>query len=230
MAATHFKGPLYVDGVNLATSQTIATLNATTINTTTSNQTTNNVGASGTAGTIQLFPTTASKGKTTVTMSDNTGNTTTAINVAAQAGAVTYTVPDAGASASFVMTEGAQTVNGAKTFGANPVLATGIRLDLASTTATLSSNAATITEYACTVTTESLNTAGGASQELVITKTGVTSEDFAMLQYAGGTNTTRNFTLSAVCTTDTVTVTVYNNTAATALNGTIIFKLIVHKA
>ncbi len=76
-----------------------------------------NIGASGTAGTLNIFPTTASKGKASFTVSDASGNTTTNINVAAQTGARTYTVPDAGASASLVMTEGAQTINGVKTFG-----------------------------------------------------------------------------------------------------------------
>lgn len=99
------------------TTVTATTVNATTVNATTATATTVNAGASGTAGTFQVFPTTASKGKATITVSDASGNTTTAINVAAQTGARTYTVPDAGASASFAMTEGAQTINGAKTFG-----------------------------------------------------------------------------------------------------------------
>src|SRR6185295_16447582 len=60
-------------------------------------------GASGTAGTVDVFPTTAASGKTEFTAADNAGNTTTTITTAAQAGAVTYTVPDFGASASFVL-------------------------------------------------------------------------------------------------------------------------------
>lgn len=66
-------------------------------------------GASGTAGTVDIFPTTASKGKTEFTSADNSTNTTTTIAVAAQAGAVTYTVPDGGASASFVLSSGTST-------------------------------------------------------------------------------------------------------------------------
>lgn len=72
-------------------------------------------GSSGVAGTVDIYPATALKGKTTITASDNSGNTTTNIVTAAQTGARTYTVPDAGASASFVMTGGTQTVGGAKT-------------------------------------------------------------------------------------------------------------------
>ncbi len=47
---------------------------------------------------------------------------TASIAVASQAANRTYTLPDAGANANFVMTEGAQTVNGAKTFGSAPTV------------------------------------------------------------------------------------------------------------
>jgi hypothetical protein len=47
---------------------------------------------------------------------DSAGNTTTTITNASQAAARTYTVPDAGASASFVMSAGASTLAGARTF------------------------------------------------------------------------------------------------------------------
>lgn len=73
-------------------------------------------GASGTAGTVDVFPATASTGKIQIAAADNAGNTTTTITNASQAGARTYTIPDAGASASFAMTEGAQTLNGVQTY------------------------------------------------------------------------------------------------------------------
>lgn len=64
-------------------------------------------GASGTAGSVDLFPTTAAKGKTSFTSSDNTTNTTTSVVVAAQAAARTLTIPDPGATtASFLLTTG----------------------------------------------------------------------------------------------------------------------------
>lgn len=75
-------------------------------------------GASGTAGTVDIFPGTAAKGKVALTAADSAGDTTTTIVNASQGGARTYTIPDAGASASFVMTEGAQTKNGKLTLGA----------------------------------------------------------------------------------------------------------------
>lgn len=56
-----------------------------------------------------------------VTLGDvaGAGNGVTISSVAPAAGDLVYTIPDAGAAASFVMTEGAQTVNGIKTFSAN---------------------------------------------------------------------------------------------------------------
>lgn len=80
-------------------------------------------GASGSAGTVDVFPTTAAKGKLSLAAADSAGNTATTVTNASQAGARTYTIPDAGASASFVMTEGAQTVNGNKTLGGSVVRA-----------------------------------------------------------------------------------------------------------
>jgi hypothetical protein len=57
-------------------------------------------GASGTAGSVDIFPTTASKGKVAITATANTGDTTTAITVGAQAAARTYGLPDWSTSAS----------------------------------------------------------------------------------------------------------------------------------
>lgn len=65
---------------------------------------------SGTAGRLALYNTSTNEvGDTWV----STGNSHVAI--AAQSGGHTYTIPDALADASFVMTESAQTINGAKT-------------------------------------------------------------------------------------------------------------------
>ncbi len=103
--------------VVLGASKDIATITSATITTLTAptvNATNVDAGASGTAGTVDVFPATAAKGKVALTAADSAGDTTTTIVNASQAAARTYTIPDAGASASFVMTEGAQTVAGAK--------------------------------------------------------------------------------------------------------------------
>jgi hypothetical protein len=105
------------------------------------------------------------------------------------------------------------------------------RIDWDSETKTLSSNAVTTTKWACVVTTESLTTAHTATQALVITKTGVAAGDIAMISMVGGTNTQGVPVFNAVCTTDTVTITLRNNAiAANAFNGTFIFNLLIHKA
>ncbi len=79
-------------------------------------------GASGTAGTVDVFPSTASKGKLSISVADQTGNTTVGLVFAEMAAARTLTVPDPGGAASFAMSEGAQTLNGVKTFGSSPVV------------------------------------------------------------------------------------------------------------
>lgn len=105
------------------------------------------------------------------------------------------------------------------------------RIDWDSATATLSTNAATITKWAAVITTESLSTAHTAAATLVITKTGVAAGDLAMISMVGGTNTQGVPVFNAVCTTNTVTITLRNNAIATnAFNGTFIFNLIIYKA
>ncbi len=69
-----------------------------------------------TAGSITMASPTAAKGTLVIQAADNAGATTTNIINASQASGRTYTIPDAGASASFVMTEGSATINGTKTF------------------------------------------------------------------------------------------------------------------
>ena len=103
-------------------------------------------------------------------------------------------------------------------------------LDLGSSTATLSSNAATITTWAAVITTESLTTAHTAAATLVITKKGVEAGDLVFISPVGGTNTQGVPVFNAVCTTDTVTITLRNNAIATnAFNGTFIFNLWIVK-
>lgn len=172
-------------------------------------------GASATAGTVDIFPTTAAKGKVALTAADSAGDTTTTIVNASQAGARTYTIPDGGASANFVLDAGTTT------------MAAASRIKLDNGTVTLSANAGTLSKQAGVVTTEALTTAGGASQALVITNTLVATTSAIVLTKMGGTNTVKNYSLEAVPTANTITVTVYNNTAATALNGTIIFSVTV---
>lgn len=68
------------------------------------------------------------KGSLVVKAADNAGNTVTTVTNASQAAARTYTIPDASANASFVLTEGAQTINGNKTFGGSIIRASQQRV------------------------------------------------------------------------------------------------------
>jgi hypothetical protein len=104
------------------------------------------------------------------------------------------------------------------------------RIDLDSATATLSTHAATITKWSAQITSEALTTAAGASQAFVITKTGVAATDLAFVTPAGGTNTREHIQYKAICTSNTVTVTISNIGPTNALNGTVIFNLMICKA
>jgi hypothetical protein len=99
-------------------------------------------------------------------------------------------------------------------------------------TATLSSNAATLAadSWVSRITTESLTTAHTAAATLTLTIPGVASGDVAMVSLCGGTNTAGVPLFNAVCTADTVTITLRNAAIATnAFNGTFIFNLIIFK-
>lgn len=59
-------------------------------------------GASGTAGTVDVFPATASKGKLTVSCADQTGDTAVTLNANAMGQATQVNIADPGAAASYV--------------------------------------------------------------------------------------------------------------------------------
>lgn len=83
------------------------------------------LGKTGTAGTITLYPSTAQTGTLKFSATSSAGDTLTTITNASQAAARTYTIPDAGASASFVMNAGASSIAGIKTFSSEPVFPVG---------------------------------------------------------------------------------------------------------
>jgi hypothetical protein len=224
--------------VVLGSSKEIATITSATITTLTStsvNATNVDAGASGTAGTVDVFPTTASKGKLQLTCADQTGNTTVTVTTAAMAAARTLTIPDPGAAASFVMTEGAQTLNGVKTFGGGIAFGASATLDVDSAAVSATGNdttqSATVTKMAGTITTGALTTAANADTAVVLTLTGVAAGDIILVTLAGGTNTTSVVVKSAIATTDTITVVLRNDVLiTTALNGTVKFHYLWMKA
>lgn len=116
------------------------------------------------------------------------------------------------------------------TFSVTPVLGAGTTINLDSATATLSSSAATLTKYAAVITSEALTTAAGSAETFVLTLTGVAAGDIVFITRAGGTNTRLNYSIDAVTTTNTVTITLQNNEPTNALNGTVILNVLVLKA
>lgn len=74
------------------------------------------LGESGLAGQVDIFPATAAKGRLRLLCVDQSGDTIVTVQPAAFAAARTVTIPDPGANASFVLTQGAQTIVGVKTF------------------------------------------------------------------------------------------------------------------
>lgn len=145
---------------------TITTATITTGNVTTLNATNVDAGASGTAGTVDVFPTTASKGKIAITAADSAGDTTTTIVNASQAGARTYTIPDAGASASFVMSAGAATIGGAKTFSSALITAANVGAKNGASVAAVEYGEGTIhqTVLTCTATPFTFGDEAGQGQ------------------------------------------------------------------
>lgn len=161
-----------------------------------------NLGSSGTAGTLNIFPATASSGNLQFVAGNNSANVITTVTNASQAAAHTYSIPDSKAAATFVMQNKG--------------------------TGTEASNAVTINNLAGVITTSSLTTAGAATYVITLTNSYIATGSIVLLSIAGGTNTaTFNVTSKVVSGSGSAVITLYNNTAATALNGTLILNFFV---
>jgi len=86
---------------------------------------------------------------------------------------------------------------------------------------TEAANAVTASGVAGVITTSALTTAGAGTYVITWTNTVMTATSVVLLSWEGGTNTVANFSYSIVPGAGSGTLTIYNNTAATALNGTI---------
>lgn len=205
-------------------------------------------GLSGTPGTLASFPTTASKGSLVIAAVDNTGNTITTISNVAMGQASVISIPDpAAATANFAVAPSAlvsgNLVKASGTAGLlvdAGVLPTAIMQNNATNTMTSSgsiifnkvngteaANAVTASGVAGVITTSSLTTVGGSSYAITWTNTFITSTSVVLLTISGGTNTTENITLKVAPGSGSATLTIYNNTAATSLNGTILLSYLV---
>lgn len=92
---------------------------ATTETVVTQNGTTYNAGKSGTAGTLNIFPSTAANGSFVLNGTNNSNNFASTLTNSAVGQATKYTLPDPGAAtANILLSAGTQTLTGAYTFGA----------------------------------------------------------------------------------------------------------------
>lgn len=225
--------------VSTNTTGTLANLTGTAIN-----NGSIQAGLSGTAGTLISYPGTASKGSLIVAGVNNTGNTNTTISNVAMGQASVVSIPDpanaigrfvVGATATpfvsgnfpvasgtggLMIDSGASPSSFANLTAANAFSGAG-QITLAKVNGTESGNAVTASGNAGLITTSSLNTAAGGTYAITWTNTKITATSVFSFCIQGGTNTTQNITFTCLPGTGTATLTIYNNTAATALNGTI---------
>jgi hypothetical protein len=96
------------------------------------------------------------------------------------------------------------------------------RIILPKVTGTEASNAITLNGSCGVITTSALTTAGAGSYAITWTNSSIATSSVILLTLMGGTNTVKNITLQATAGSGTSTLTIYNNTAVTALDGTII--------
>jgi len=207
-------------------------------------------GLSGTAGRLISYPATASKGSLALTAVANTGNTATVISNNAMGQASTINIPDPGnavgqflvaatatpfttghlvstsGTAGLTVDSGVAAAQVMQLNAVNTMTGTG-QIILVKANGTEAANAVTASGNAGVITTSSLTTAGGSSYAITWTNTKITSTSVLSFCIQGGTNTTQNITFGCVPGSGTATLTIYNNTAATALNGTILIGYVV---
>ena len=189
------------NAINFDAGTVALTLDATTVGITGAVTLTGDVAIAGAASELSIA-------KTTNQLVLGTTATVT-LNSVAPAASRVVTIPDGGASGSAVIG------------GGNAAVAL---------TGTGGTSTGTMTTLSAQVTSDAITTAGGATHVATITYTGIAATDIVFITKAGGTNSnTENYSYKAVCTTNTITVTLSNNTAATSLNGTVIFNILVVK-
>lgn len=104
------------------------------------------------------------------------------------------------------------------------------RLYARSGAVTTSSFAATMAELAGKITTESMSTAAGSSQNVTITNPNVEATDMIFVHRQGGTNTTGTEILRTLAGAGSYVITFQNNHASAAFNGTFIVAVLIVKA
>jgi hypothetical protein len=201
-------------------------------------------GLSGTAGTIASYPATAARGSLILAAVANTGNTATTISNVAMGQASVISIPDpVAATADFLLAPAALVnnnlikANGTTGLVADAgIVATNVmqvnavntmsgvgQIILVKVNGTEAGNAVTASGNSGVITTSALTTAGGANYAITWTNTQISTTSVVGLTIQGGSNNaTNNITFKCVPGAGSATLTIYNNTAATALNGTLL--------
>ena len=228
--------------VSTNTAGTLANLTGTAINNGTIQS---GLLGGGVVGAFVAYPTTTLSGfLELLPVVNSSGNFNTIISNAAAVGQTqTVSIPDVGAStgqfvaktaafvsgnfpqnsgtAGLVIDSGLAVSNIVSKIAANTFSGSG-QIILAKANGTESGNAVTASGNAGVITTSALSTAGAANYAITWTNTKITATSVIALTIQGGTNSsTQNITFTCVPGSSTATLTIYNNTAATALNGTI---------
>jgi hypothetical protein len=169
-------------------------------------------GSSGHAGTITSFPATSANGSLVLAAVNAGGAFNMTISNAAIGQSTVISIPDPGAvTAKFLLDSGTQ------------IMAAGSQLNLAKVNGTEAGTTVTASGQAGFITTSSLTVAGGGNYIITWTNTHIVPTSVIALTIQGGTNnSTQNITFTCVAGAGSATLSIYNNTAATALNGTII--------
>lgn len=201
-------------------------------------------GLSGTAGTVTSFPGTAANGSLILSALNAGGAFNTTIRNSTMGQSSVISIPDpATATANFTVAPAALVNNNLikasgtaglvadagivatavmQTTAVNTMSGAG-QIILVKANGTEAANAVTASGNAGVITTSSLTTAGGASYAITWTNTKITSTSVVHFSVQGGSNnSTQNISFTCVPGSGTATLTIFNNTAATALNGTIL--------
>ncbi len=200
-------------------------------------------GLSGTPGTLASFPATAANGSLIVSALNAGGAFNTTIRNSTMGQSSVISIPDpAAATANFAVAPAAlvsgNLVKASGTAGLiidGGIVATAVmqttavntmsgsgQIILVKANGTEAANAVTASGNAGVITTSSLTTAGGATYVITWTNTKITATSVIGLTIQGGTNTVQNITFTVVPGAGSATLTIFNNTAATSLNGTIL--------
>ena|SRR5271166_6308060 len=182
---------------------------------------------------LLALPVTGSNGYLQIKATNDTGNFAKIITTSGNFGqATTFNLVDPlTASANIILSQGAQSFTGIQTFNTNLKFGAGATLSGDVGTGTEAGNAVTISNMAGVITTSSLTTAGAGNYVITLTNTKIASTDVVLLTLAGGSNNaTFNISTKCVSGAGSAVITIYNNTAATSLNGTLIFNFLVVKS